>query len=155
MVNIGERLITAPGRITKNSKPHTIYMNDPLLDIITQRRSDRNLGCPYVFHRSGQYIKDFRSVWNVACLEADLGYGYRLNKKYVEKWEGKSKPGPTIHDFRRTAARNLVRRSGVSEKVAMKITGHKTRSVFDRYDIVTPDDLKHAAEKQAEVINGS
>jgi integrase len=153
MVKIKDRLITAPGRITKNSKPHTVYMNDPLLKIIKERRSNRNLGCPYVFHRNGQQVKDFRSVWNTACRGACLGYGYRLSSKYVEKWEKEYKPGPTIHDFRRTATRNLIR-SGVSENVAMKITGHKTRSVFDRYNIVTPDDLKLAAEKQAKSING-
>ena len=154
MVKINDRLITAPGRITKNSKPHTIYINDPLFEIIKQQRSERNLGCPYVFHRDGQQISDFRGVWNRACRKAGLGYGYRLNSKYVKKRQKKYQPGPTIHDFRRTATRNLIR-SGVSENVAMKITGHKTRSIFDRYNIVTSDDLKQAAEKQAAAINGT
>lgn len=152
MVDIKERLIAAPGRITKNKKAHTIYMNDPLLEIIKERRSQRNLGCPFVFHRNGQQVRDFRFVWNLACRNAGLGYGYKLSVKYVEKWEGQFKPGPTIHDFRRTVVRNLVTRSGVSEKIAMEITGHKTRAVFDRYHIVKKDDLKKAAEQLAQSV---
>jgi len=154
MVNIKERIISVPGTITKNKKPHTIYLNDPLLEVIKERRSQTRLDCPYVFHLDGRQIANFRREWNTACRKTGLGYGYRLSNEYAEEWERKNlRPGPTIHDFRRTAARNLIR-SGVTENVAMKITGHKTRAIFDRYDIVTPDDLKMAAELQAQKING-
>jgi integrase len=92
--------------------------------------------CPYVFFRvqrkkkrivGARPIKFFRRVWLAATVKAGC-------------------PGRVPHDFRRTAVRNLVR-AGVSEKVAMAATGHLTRSVFDRYDIVAPADLAAAAEK--------
>ncbi len=62
-------------------------------------------------------------------------------------------PGPYTNDFRRVAAPNLVY-SGVTESNAMMTTGHKSRSVFERYNISTDEDLKFAAELQAQNTRG-
>jgi integrase len=83
--------------------------------------------CPRVFNRSGSPIKSFRVAFRTACAGAGC-------------------PGRVLHDFRRTAVRNLVR-AGIPERVAMQMTGHKTRSVFERYNIVSADDLLEAAKR--------
>jgi integrase len=127
---------------TKNDEARVFYMTKELRTILEDQRaftdqSQRALGViiPYVWHRaSGKQIKGFRKAWATACRKAGV-------------------PGAIPHDFRRSAVRNLVR-AGVPERVAMQMTGHKTRSVFERYNIVSPGDLQDAA-KRLEAFTGT
>jgi len=75
--------------------------------------------------KKAQRIVSLTKAWKAACAAAGC-------------------PGRIPHDLRRTAVRNMVRR-GVPERVAMQLTGHKTRSIFERYNIVSAGDLRTAA----------
>ena len=137
---------------TKNDEARTVYLDEELKEIFSRAwgaRKESGKLIPYVFlNKDGDGpIKDFRKAWSTACIEAGLGYGYKLTKKYVGDCQDKFSAGPILHDFRRTAVRNMIR-SGIPERVAMMISGHKTRAVFDRYNIVSDADLRMAAQKQ-------
>lgn len=125
------------GKSTKNHKARTIALDGKLLEAIQGQWDKRKVAeipgqspallCPYVFHRNGKPIGTFRDAWLKALKETGLA-------------------GKLLHDFPRTAVRNMTR-AGINERVAMTVSGHKTRSVFDRYDIVSEDDQRDAARK--------
>src|SRR5437867_4814086 len=122
-----------PG-MTKNGEGRSFPIT-PALRTLLERRQEYTRRCeraqtriiPLVFHRKGRPVKSFRRTWAEACKRAGI-------------------PGLLFHDLRRSAVRNLER-AGVSRSVAMKLTGHKTESVYRRYAIVAESDLREAGSK--------
>jgi integrase len=119
---------------TKNRQGRLVYLPAEALDALRGWREktaavERERSCIIVrvFHHNGEPIRDFYTAWRNACERAKIS-------------------GRKLHDFRRTAARNYVR-SGVPERVAMMVLGHKTRAIFDRYNITSEADLRDAAER--------
>jgi integrase len=122
-----EGLLKIPGVDTKNRSPRTIAIEGGIAPIIERRRKARlshGVLTDHIFHRQGKPVGIFRRAWIKACSEAGI-------------------PGRLFHDFRRVAVRNLVR-AGVPQSVAMAISGHKTISVFQRYNITDEQDLRNA-----------
>ena len=118
LVDFEAREVRLEAGMTKNSEGRIFPFSEALAAILTAQRAytdavqrERNMIVPWVFHRNGKRVKDFYGAWDKACLAAGC-------------------PDRIPHDFRRTAVRNLVR-AGVPEGVAMQLTGHKTRAVFE------------------------
>jgi integrase len=131
---------------TKNDDGRLVYLPADLkaqlaAQVHRVRALERELGriIPHLFphlngSHKGERRRDFREAWATACREAGV-------------------LGKVRHDFRRTAVRIMVNR-GVAERVAIEVTGHKTRSVFDRYHIVSPADLQDVARKLTGITAG-
>ena len=125
---------------TKNDESRIIPMSQELFEELQGQRRLRDQRFPFcqnVFfnHSTGKPIKNFRGAWKTACEK--MGHSESV-----------------FHDFRRTGVRNLVR-AGVPERVAMAISGHQTRSIFDRYNITNEDDVKAAAQAVEAYLNES
>ena len=105
-------------------------MEPELWEMMKKLHKTRRMDCVHIFHLDGRKAGDFRKAWRTACMKI-------------------GKPELLFHDLRRSAIRNMVR-AGIPERVAMTISGHKTRNVFDRYNITSQEDLKEAAQKRHE-----
>jgi integrase len=128
--------ITLRPENSKNGEARTIPLEGELADLIERRQRARRIEkkgivtiSDYVFHDGGRRVGEFRKAWAAACRFASV-------------------PGRLFHDLRRCAARNLLA-AGVPQAVAMKITGHKTDSVFRRYAIVTVEQQREALRAAA------
>jgi integrase len=128
--DIEDNVIRLRPEHSKNREPRQITIEGEIKEIIERRRQARVIKkgediilAEHVFHRKGQQVREFRKSWAKAC-----------EKSGVHK---------LFHDLRRSAVRDMIR-SGVPQNVAMKISGHKTASMFRRYDIASDQDLNAA-----------
>lgn len=129
-VDLEEGSIRLSSSQTKTKSPRIVYMGDDFLRVMRRAREvhlQTYPESPYICHYKGKPFDDIDRLWASACRRVGV-------------------KGRTFHDLRRTGVRNLIR-AGVPETVAMKISGHKTRAIFDRYNITSEDDLKEAAAK--------
>ncbi len=155
-------VIQARAEHVKNGRAHKIVLEGELAEIIERRWAARQYSTPsgpgiskYVFHRNGNPIRDPRKAWASACRAAVLARPkLDANGKPVTRIvKGKEQivmvPSRIFHDLRRSGVRNMVR-AGVREGVAMAISGHRTRAVFDRYNITSDEDLRQAVRQTEE-----
>ena len=128
---------------TKSGEPRKVKMSNEVYELM--KACARGKGGPdYVFTRkNGARVIDPRDEWAQLCVKSGLGQWVPAKRKNGEEF--KAYRGLMLHDFRRSAIRNMVRR-GISETVAMRISGHKTASVFRRYNIVDEADLEQATK---------
>ncbi len=152
---------------TKNGDQRMLPMTEHLFQVLVRCASGKKPDDFVFTHDDGSQVKDFRGAWWSACIRAGLGrFECRECGEIVSegrkckacKSEKKAKyVGLRFHDLRRTGVRNMSRK-GVPEKVGMLISGHKTDSVYRRYNIVDMEVLKTATAKieehQREIVKG-
>jgi integrase len=166
-VDLMKKVITLYAGETKNGEGRVIPIPRQLEILLRERFAKRHASCPYVcyrFDRRGQAVRigELRKVWESRCIKVGLGEmvpvtdssgepvveNPRCDRPNAKPRQKLKYVGKTFHDLRRSAVRNMVR-GGVPERVAMAISGHKTRSVFDRYNIVSGADLDVARAQMA------
>jgi integrase len=126
-VSIVERTIRLdPGR-TKNDKGREVTLTPLLCKLLQECIRGKQPHEHLITRDDGSHVADFRESWERVIKGAGV-------------------PDLLFHDLRRTAVRNMIR-AGISERVAMEISGHKTRSVFDRYNITSQADISDAVQK--------
>jgi integrase len=152
-IDLLDRTIRLEVGSTKNGRGRTVKMTQEVYTLLRACAIGKNAGAPLFTRKNGAPVLDFRGAWQGACARAGLGKFICRNCDQVmtkRKCKCGSRRrkyiGLLFHDLRRTGVRNL-RRLGVAESVAMKISGHKTPSVFKRYDIVEMADVAEAAAR--------
>jgi hypothetical protein len=159
-IDLLARTIRLDADNSKNEEARLVIMTNLVFALLSACVNGKR-GEDFVLTRNdGKPIKDFRVTWHRACIAAGVGCmvcpdctALTLDSNgrcptCSRIWKAKEQKyvGTIFHDLRRTAIRDMVRR-GIPEKVAMTISGHKTRDVFERYNIGDEKDLRLAAEK--------
>ena len=126
-ISIVEHTIRLNPGETKNEKGREVTMTPLLCQLLLECVRGKGPADRVLTRDNSQPVVDFRWTWEQATVKAGV-------------------PGLLFHDLRRTAVRNMIR-AGISEAVAMKISGHKTRSVFDRYNVTSQADISEAIGK--------
>jgi integrase len=160
------------GENSKNGEGRLIVLEGELGDLIERRKTARAVETPtgtmlskYIFHNGqGQPIVDIRKAWARACCMAGVGKmvcptckcGVDAERKCSQcsktwKYEELKYAGRIFHDLRRSSVRNMIR-AGVSEKVAMTLSGHKTHSMLSRYNIVSETDQRQALRRTQDYL---
>ena len=128
----------------KMTRAENLPLTTELYETLAMQKSIRDAkfpACSWVFFNEGGHrIGRFQRSWRTACSAAGIV-------------APQGEPDRLFHDLRRSGVRNLIR-AGVPEAVAMRISGHKTRSVFERYNIVSERDLHEAARKLETYVAG-
>ena len=156
-VDKGTTRVTLRREHSKNGEPRVLPLVGELTEIIARRRQERayttvageTAESRYIFHRHGAPVGDFRKAWTAACVAAGFAKPkVRRDGRPVldRKGEPVMKATLILLDLRRSAVRNLMA-AGVDQSVAMRVTGHQTISVFQRYRIVSDDDMRAALER--------
>lgn len=131
-VDLTRPIIRLESEQTKTSEPRIIPLPDVLVRMLRQAEPKEGR----VFDGT-----NIRKEWAKACAAVGLGTLGPVDGNGDRRYSGL-----LIHDLRRSAIKNLMR-MGVSEKVAMTISGHKTRAVFDRYNIIDEQDVLDAMQR--------
>ena len=137
-----DRWIELEEGTTKNNEARKVHMTGEVFELMKEcvRRKQPD---DFIFTREGgSRVVDPRDEWYSLCVSSGLGKFEKAKRKNGKEYD--RYVGLNLHDFRRSAIRNMTRRS-VNDTTAMKISGHKTRSVFMRYNIVDERDLAEAA----------
>ena len=127
LVDLDARLITLPQEITKTDEERIIPLPSELVMLLRA-----------IEPKTGKVFDDtnLRVEWQKACAACGQGTRTLIEPQDENGWPWYKYEGLSIHDLRRSAVRNLMR-AGNTEKDVMSISGHKTRDVFDRYNIVS------------------